>query len=155
MADDWKLPWQGGCRCGRVRFEVTEPPILSMACHCKGCQSMSASAFSLSLMIPMSGLTITEGETVPGGLQEALDHRFCGFCKTWMFTAFNRAVPFVNLRATMLDEHAWFAPFTESCTSERLPWASTSAKHSFPQFPPQDVRAALMAQFAAESARPT
>jgi hypothetical protein len=128
--------------------------MLSMACHCAGCRSMSASAFSLSLMIPMSGLTITTGETEPGGLQDTLDHRFCGFCKTWMFTAFNRAVPFVNLRPTMLDAHDWFVPFIECCADEKLPWASIPAQHSFPQFPPQEGRATLMAQFAAQSARP-
>ena len=31
--DDWKLPWEGGCRCGEVRFRVTAPPLLSAACH--------------------------------------------------------------------------------------------------------------------------
>ena len=29
--DDWKLPWEGGCRCGEVRFRVTSPPFLSGA----------------------------------------------------------------------------------------------------------------------------
>ena len=28
MADDWKLPWTGGCRCGRTRFEVKAAPLL-------------------------------------------------------------------------------------------------------------------------------
>jgi hypothetical protein len=152
--DDWKLPWEGGCRCERVRFKVTQPPIMSMACHCAGCQKMSSSAFSLSLMIPAAGFEITQGETEPGGLQEALDHRFCGFCKTWMYTQFDRAVPFVNLRPTMLDEYAWFSPFTESCVTEKLPWAVTGTKHSFPQFPPPEDRPSLMAAFAKEGARP-
>jgi hypothetical protein len=152
--EDWKLPWDGGCRCSRVRFKVTQAPIMSMACHCAGCQKMSASAFSLSLMIPAAGLEITKGKTEPGGLQEALDHRFCGFCKTWMFTVFDPTVPFVNLRATLLDGHAWFRPFTESCTAEKLPWAATGARYSFPQFPPQKERAALMEAFAREGARP-
>jgi len=29
MAIDWKPPWGGGCRCGRVRFKVTQPPLLT------------------------------------------------------------------------------------------------------------------------------
>ncbi len=32
MMDDWKLPWEGGCRCGNVRLRVTAPPLLAMAC---------------------------------------------------------------------------------------------------------------------------
>jgi len=154
MAGDWKLPWTGGCRCGRVRFEVSTAPILSMACHCNGCQTMSASAFSLSLMIPAAGFRLTKGETTPGGLQDTLDHRFCVFCKTWMLTAFNRAEPYVNLRPTMLDDHHWFEPFVESCTADKLSWAKTGAPNGFEGFPPPQDRLALIAAFAEHGARP-
>ncbi len=154
MAEDWKLPWEGGCRCGRVRLKVTRVPIMSSACHCKGCQTMSSSAYSLSLMIPAAGLEVTEGETVAGGLQESLDHRFCAFCKTWMFTRFGPEAPFVNLRSTMLDDHSWVAPFAESWVATKLPLVATGAPHSFLEFPPPEDRPALMAAFAKEGARP-
>jgi hypothetical protein len=83
---DWKLPWAGGCRCGRVRIAVSAPPLLAAACHCNGCQRMSASAYSLSLAIPVEGFVVTQGEPVVGGLQGATRHFFCPFCKSWMFT---------------------------------------------------------------------
>ena len=67
--DEWKLPWEGGCRCGAVRIRVTKPPLLAMACHCTGCQRMSASAFSLTLTLPADGFAVTRGEPVIGGLQ--------------------------------------------------------------------------------------
>ena len=38
----------GSCRCGKVGISVTGAPMLTMACHCSGCQRMTASAFSLS-----------------------------------------------------------------------------------------------------------
>lgn len=152
--DDWKLPWVGGCRCGQVRFKVTAPPMMSMACHCAGCQRMTASAFSLGLMLPLNGFEVTAGEPVLGGLQQTLDHYFCPFCKSWLFTRFDRNVPIVNLRATMLDDHGWFEPFIETCAAEKLPWAATPAKHSFAQFPPPEARDTLLANFAANGARP-
>ena len=84
---DWKLPREGGCRCGRVRIRMTKKPLLTMACHCLGCQSMSASAFSLSIALPIDGLEVVQGETVIGGLHgEPARHHFCDWCKTWMFT---------------------------------------------------------------------
>jgi hypothetical protein len=46
------LPAAGRCRCDEVEIRLSTPPILTMACHCKGCQRMSASAFSLSVAIP-------------------------------------------------------------------------------------------------------
>src|SRR3546814_9366082 len=38
----------GSCRCGGIQLEITAAPLLTMACHCVGCQKMTASAFSLS-----------------------------------------------------------------------------------------------------------
>jgi hypothetical protein len=31
------LPLTGGCNCGAVRFEVTEPLVAASYCHCKRC----------------------------------------------------------------------------------------------------------------------
>ena len=66
--DDWKLPWAGGCRCDRVRIEVTKPPMLAGACHCSGCRKMTASAFSLTLTIPSDGFAVTAGELPNRGI---------------------------------------------------------------------------------------
>jgi hypothetical protein len=49
------LAQEGGCRCGQVRIKVSSAPFLTMACHCTGCQRMTARAFSLSAAIPSQG----------------------------------------------------------------------------------------------------
>ncbi len=151
---DWKLPWDAGCRCGRVRLRITEAPLLSMACHCSGCQRMTASAFSLSIAIPTSGFAVVEGEPVIGGLHGPSRHYHCPHCKSWLFTKPEGMDQFVNVRATMLDDHAWFQPFAETCTSEGLPWAKTGAVHSYPNIPGPEVYPALIAEFAKTGARP-
>jgi hypothetical protein len=66
----------GGCRCGQIRFAVSLPRFLTMACHCTGCQRMTGSAFSLSAAIPSKGFTITKGDPVIGGLHGATRHFF-------------------------------------------------------------------------------
>ena len=58
----------GGCRCGQATFRVHGAPVITMACHCTGCQRMTASAFSLSVAIPSDGFEATHGEPVIGGL---------------------------------------------------------------------------------------
>jgi hypothetical protein len=151
--DDWKLPWAGGCRCERVRLEVTLPPLLASACHCTGCQRMSASAFSLSASIPAEGFAVTTGEPVIGGMHGATRHYFCGWCMSWMFTRPEGMDWFVNLRATMLDDPAWFEPLIETWTDEKLPWATTPAVHSFATVPALDAYEALIAEYAARGPR--
>jgi hypothetical protein len=142
---------EGGCRCGEVRLAITAPPLLTMACHCTGCQRMSASAYSLSAAIPSDGFAVTEGEPVIGGLRGATRHYFCPRCMSWMFTRPEGLDMFVNLRPTMLDDVGWFAPFIETMTSEKLPWANTPAVHSFVRFPPMDRYERLIAEYKAQA----
>jgi len=143
------LPMAGSCRCGQVRIEISAPPLFTSACHCRGCQKMSASAYSLSVAIPTGGFRVTEGEPVPGGLQgETIRHHFCPHCKSWMFTRIEGMDLFVNVRATMLDDTSWYSPFLETWTDERLPWATTPARHSYPRFPPEADFPHLLAEFA-------
>ena len=54
MAD---LPLTGGCLCGAVRYEVTEPLVSASYCHCTRCQRRTGTAASIS------------GRTVPGSLR--------------------------------------------------------------------------------------
>ncbi|QEL21572.1 GFA family protein [Bosea sp. F3-2] len=154
MAGDWKLPWAGGCRCGRTRISISAPPLLASACHCHGCQRMSASAFSLTLAVPAAGFAVTQGEPVLGGLKGATRHFFCRYCLSWMFTCPEQLDDLVNLRPSMLDDHGWFAPFVEVWTSHKLPWATTSAAHSFATQPDFPAYGALMAEYAEKGARP-
>ena len=71
-----KLPWQGACRCGRVRIEVSAPPMLTVACHCTGCQKMTGGAFSASAAFRAEHFAVTEGEPVIGGLHGDPAHYF-------------------------------------------------------------------------------
>jgi hypothetical protein len=153
-ANDWKLPWGAGCRCAQVRIQITAPPIITMACHCTGCQRMTASAYSLSVAIPSAGFTVTTGEPVIGGLHGRTHHYFCPHCMSWIFTRPEGMDWFVNLRATMLDDPGWARPFVETFTREKLPWATTPAVHSFETVPKIADYEALMAEFAARSPRP-
>ncbi len=148
------LPMDGGCRCGRVRIRISAPPLLTAACHCTGCQTMSASAFSLSVAIPSEGFAVTAGEPVIGGLHGEARHFFCPYCMSWMFTRAAGMDFFVNVRATMLDDHRWFTPFIETYVSEKLPWAATPAVHSFSTFPPMEALDDLLKAFATAEGRP-
>lgn len=145
------LPWEGGCRCGQVRFTVSTPPLLTMACHCTGCQRMTASAFSLSAAIPSDGFTVTQGEPVIGGLHGATRHYFCPHCLSWMFTRPEGMDWFVNLRTTMLDQPQELPPFIETWTGEKLPWVTTGAAHSYQALPPMEAFEGLVKDYMAQA----
>lgn len=143
------LPLEGACMCGQVRLRVSAPPIMTMACHCRGCQKLSASAFSLTAMVPAEAFQVI-GETAIGALHGDARYEYCPHCLNWLFTR-PAGAPFVNIRPTMFDVPEWSTPFVESFVSERLPWARTAARHSFPRFPGPENYGPLMAEYAAQS----
>ncbi|MEC9432006.1 MAG: GFA family protein [Pseudomonadota bacterium] len=160
----WALPWAGGCRCGALRFAVTAPPLISVACHCRGCQRMTGGAFSLTLCLPVDGFAVTKGETRRVGMgaapwagpeSQALDHRGCAVCGGWAFTRVADVPDMVTLRATLLDDAGWIRPFAETGMAHGLPWAVGMAEHGFDDFPPADAWGPLIADHAARGARPS
>jgi len=142
---------EGGCRCGQVRFRVSEAPKVTMACHCRGCQQMTASAFSLSALFAAEAFEMTAGEPVIGGLHGATRHFFCPHCKSWMFTRPEGADGFVNVRSTLFDDPSGLEPFMETMRAEKLPWASTPAVEGFEGFPQPADFGRLMGAYAARA----
>ncbi len=109
---------------------------------------MSASAFSTTLMMATSDFAVVQGDTEIGGIHgDQGRHHHCGWCKSWVFTELVGHPEMTNVRATMLDDPHWFAPWAETQTAEKLAWAQTGAQRSFERFPANHEFATLMADY--------
>jgi len=51
----------GGCRCGAIRYEVTGPPVASVACHCRDCQYVSGGGADYSMVFQRDGFRVLKG----------------------------------------------------------------------------------------------
>ncbi|MFK7838570.1 MAG: GFA family protein [Sulfitobacter sp.] len=142
-------PFEGACLCGAVNVHITAPPLLTVACHCDGCQKFSASAYSLTTMFPSDSVTCT-GDVIQGGLRsEGRAHFFCASCLNFIYSRIAGADDRINLRTSVLHEAASFVPFVELMTDEKMPWAQVPAPHSFARFPTSlDALQALMDAYA-------
>ena len=130
-----KLPLHGACLCGSVQFIVTEPPLLTFACHCRDCQKLSASAFTLTTIVPSRGFACS-GKLTRGGLgAPERSHFYCASCLNIIYSRIAGADDRINLRTSLLDEAASFAPSVELMTDEKLPWAEVPARHSYAKCP--------------------
>ncbi len=56
------FPLTGGCLCGAVRYEVTEPLVSASYCHCTRCQRRTGSAAAASARVAPGSLRIVSGE---------------------------------------------------------------------------------------------
>jgi hypothetical protein len=143
---------KGACRCGTTRFEAAGAPLLTMACHCRGCQRMTAGPFSLSSLYEANRLSVA-GETVRGGLKSGPNHSFCPECMSWLFTVPEGLEDYVNVRSSLFDDAAAHRPFIECWTSEALGWASSGAERSYATVPADEEFGELMAAYAAWDGR--
>ncbi len=79
----------GGCLCGGVRFELTEPPLAAGYCHCTRCQRRTGTAASAQARIDGRTLRLLQGEDLvktwrhPDG---GFDKCFCSECGAHLFS---------------------------------------------------------------------
>src|SRR5579885_3486290 len=52
----------GGCLCGGVRYEVTEPLVSAGYCHCTRCQRRTGTAAAASARIVPGSLRVVQGD---------------------------------------------------------------------------------------------
>ena len=72
----------GGCLCGGVRFELTEPPLSAGYCHCTRCQRRTGTAASPQARIAPGSLSILQGEELIKGFAppDGFEKLFCSNC---------------------------------------------------------------------------
>jgi len=148
MPDGNAVVIAGACRCGSTRFTVTGHPLITTACHCRGCQKMTAGPFSLSSLYPANMFTLVEGATILGGMKAGTKHHFCPSCLSWLYTVPEGMDDFVNVRSPMLSDFSGQAPYAEFYLEERMPGMSSGASKSFRMAPDYDGFMQLMQEFA-------
>ena len=78
----------GGCNCGGVRFELTDPPGPAGWCHCTRCRRRTGTGGSLQTRVVASGVRILRGEELlrawepPDGFAKV----FCSACGSSMWS---------------------------------------------------------------------
>jgi hypothetical protein len=95
----------GGCGCGAVRFEVTEPPVGAGYCHCTRCQHRTGGATSLQTRTARGSFRLTAGESelsvwAPGG---GFEKAFCRQCGSALFSRDPEDTAIVSVRFGAFD----------------------------------------------------
>jgi len=78
----------GGCGCGAVRFEITEPLVSANYCHCTRCQHRTGASASANGATAPGSFRVVQGEDAikawkpEGGAEKC----FCGECGSALFS---------------------------------------------------------------------
>ncbi|NOX81469.1 MAG: GFA family protein [Alphaproteobacteria bacterium] len=120
------LPLEGGCQCGKLRYRVSQPPLMIYCCHCTNCQKISGSAFAISATIVETSFEFTAGEAKKTEWQsDAGNQRYgyiCGDCGTRIAHGSIPSIGMLSLRAGTLDDASWVEPVGHIWTKSAQPW---------------------------------
>ena len=117
--------FEGGCRCGDVRYACSSEPMFTAHCHCRDCQYASGGGFSTILGVPSADVQINgelSGFTVTAESGNQLTRKFCPKCGTPILTQLHSNEHMLVLKAGTLDDPGWLKPAIHIWTASGQPW---------------------------------
>lgn len=104
---------QGGCLCGKLRYEVGTQPSRVTMCHCKFCQRATGGAYLVEPIFDARDFSIIKGTPknythTSEGSGKAVSIHFCDNCGTKLFLTFERFADVVGVYGGTFDDPNWF-----------------------------------------------
>jgi len=120
-----KYPIKGSCQCGGVQYELLAAPLAVVACHCRECQKLSTSAFSITAVVKAEDIRI-QGEMQSwsryadsGNISEA---RFCPTCGNRIYHFNPKEPDKLKLKPGTLSDTSMINPTAHIWVSEKQDW---------------------------------
>ena len=118
---------EGGCACGKIRYVLTNTPLIVHACHCRDCQRLTGGPFAINIWIERefvdAGPTVPKVSRLAGGSGRRHDVFFCEACGTTLWSRYDIAPgDALFVRAGTLDDPTTVSPDVHIFTRSKLPW---------------------------------
>ena len=120
--NDINYPIKGSCQCGAVTYELSEAPLTVVACHCKECQKLSTSAFSLTAVVNTKSVKFTgvmkdwQRTADSGNINSA---KFCPTCGNRLYHLDPNQPELLKLKPCNLDDTRIIQPTVHVWLSEK------------------------------------
>ena len=110
----------GGCSCGQLRYQISQPPKVVAICHCRSCQ-LAAGAESVGWAVcAMASFKWLGAEPKYYKSSEDVTRSFCGNCGTALSYQCN--AEFIDVTLASLDNPEQFPPQNEVWLKHRISW---------------------------------
>jgi hypothetical protein len=131
-----ELPLTGGCLCGGVRFEVTEPLRDAGYCHCTRCQRRTGTASSVSGGVVPGSLRIVAGEELLADYRpsEGFVKVFCRACGSALWSRHPENPDVIAVRLGTFDGDPGVRPSWRQFVAYAVPWEPIP-DDGLPRFP--------------------
>ena len=118
------LPITGGCNCGAVRFEISEPFASSNYCHCTRCQRRTGTGASVNGRARPGTFHIVQGDEQLRSWKpdEGAEKFFCGSCGSAVFSRSGAGGESYGVRLGTLDADPGIRPQYRQYTAYAASW---------------------------------
>jgi hypothetical protein len=118
------VPLTGGCLCGGVRYEITEPLVSAGYCHCTRCQRRTGSAAAVSARVVPGSLRIVSGEELLASFDppEGFKKVFCSACGGALWAQHPTDSGFVFVRLGTFDADPGIRPSYRQFVAYAASW---------------------------------
>jgi hypothetical protein len=133
---DFKLT--GGCGCGAVRFEVSEPLLFAGYCHCTRCQRRTGSAASANAATAPGSFRIVQGEDRVGTWKPegGFEKCFCADCGSALFSRNPERPEQIGVRLGAIDGDPQIRPSFHQFVAYAAVWEPIP-EDGLPRYPEQ------------------
>ena len=118
------MKFEGGCYCGKVRYEAEGEPMLKAQCHCRECQYISGGAPNMFMIVKPEEFKYTKGtprQFTRSDLEKPVTREFCPDCGTHLVTRPQRSVVVVKV-GTLDDPKLFGGPSVAIYTIDKQPF---------------------------------
>jgi len=134
------MKFEGGCYCGKVRYEAEGEPMLKAQCHCRECQYITGGAPNMFMLMKPSEFKYTKGtpkQFTRSDLETPVTREFCPDCGTHLVTRPPR--PIIVIKVGTLDDPKLFGgPNMAIYTIDRQPFHQIAeGLPTFERLPPR------------------
>lgn len=115
---------EGGCLCGNIRYEATQPPLGSMLCHCRICQHFSGAPILGGTTFLTEALRFTKAEPTYYRSSSIAKRGFCPKCGTAIIYRglVKQWTKWSMVFTASLDNPAEFPPTYHMGIESQMPW---------------------------------
>ena len=120
-----KFPVEGACQCGGVTYQLLAQPLIVVACHCRECQKLSTSAFSITAIVKSEDI-IFHGEMKEWSRKADSGNtsgaKFCPTCGNRIYHFNPEDMSTIKLKPSNLTDTSLIQPTVHAWVSEKQSW---------------------------------
>lgn len=114
----------GGCLCGDIRYEITEPAMDSDICHCRMCQKATGGQVVAGVTVSRKAFRFTKGEPKYYKSSPLAERGFCANCGSSL--TYRPLYPpwseWLNVFVATFDDPLTFSPDWHLGVESQMPW---------------------------------